>query len=211
MYVLVLFSAVPRLPYGTVQLICSRVNITYLLNEVLGCSSNTCLRPRRCPQVSQARLGEDEEEEVTPPPPPTGAQRLAAGTAGAAASAAATAAAASRGGGPAGAAGGGRPGGGGGGGGDGFTLTDAPQEMDVNLEYKELAREGEGDDADPDVMMGTQPGGTLKNVAFRVKNRYGGYTSSSMVEFCQFGTRYQGWFFVFRPQDGGEVGKLRRL
>lgn len=43
--------------------------------------------------------------------------------------------------------------------------------MDVNLEYKELAREGDGDDADPDVMMGTQPGGALKNVAFRVKNR----------------------------------------
>ncbi|CAM9584486.1 unnamed protein product, partial [Hapterophycus canaliculatus] len=57
-----------------------------------------------------------------------------------------------------------------GGAGDGFTLTDAPQEMDVNLEYKELAREGDGDDADPDVMLGTQPGGTLKNVAFRVKN-----------------------------------------
>ena len=122
--------------------------------------------------MSQARLGEDEEEEVTPPPQ-TAAQKQAAGASGAAASAAA-AAAASRGGGPAGAAGGGRPGGGAGGGagGDGFTLTDAPQEMDVNLEYKELAREGEGDDADPDVMMGTQPGGTLKNVAFRVKNRY---------------------------------------
>lgn len=118
--------------------------------------------------MSQARLGEDEEEEVTPRPQ-TAAQKQAAGAAGAAGSAAA----ASRGGGPAGAAGGGRPGGGAGGaGGDGFTLTDAPQEMDVNLEYKELAREGEGDDADPDVMMGTQPGGTLKNVAFRVKNRY---------------------------------------
>lgn len=126
-----------------------------------------------CPQVNQARLGEDEEEEATPPSQ-TAAQKQAAGAAGAATSAAAAAAAASRGGGPVGAAGGGRPGGGGtgGAGGDGFTLTDAPQEMDVNLEYKELAREGEGDDADPDVMMGTQPGATLKNVAFRVKNRY---------------------------------------
>lgn len=112
-------------------------------------------------QVSRARLGEDEEEEVTPPPR-TGIQKQAAGTAGAATSSAAV----SKGSGSAGAGGGA-----GGAGGDGFTVTDAPQEMDVNLEYKELAREGEGDDADPDVMMGTQPGGTLKNVAFRVKNR----------------------------------------
>lgn len=56
-------------------------------------------------------------------------------------------------------------------GGDGFTVTDAPQEMDANLEYKELAMDGDGDDADPDVMMGTQPGGNMKNVAFRVRNR----------------------------------------
>eukprot|EP00903_Cladosiphon_okamuranus_P009613 g9151.t1 len=118
------------------------------------------------PTVSQARLGEDEEEEVRPPPQ-TAAHKQAAGAAGAATSAAT--AAVSRGGGQVGAAGGDGPGGGGAAG-DGFTLTDAPQEMDVNLEYKELAREGEGDDADPDVMMGTQPGGTLKNVTFRVKN-----------------------------------------
>lgn len=129
--------------------------------------------------MSQARLGEDDEEEVTPRPQ-TATQKHAAGTAAApasAGSAATTGGAASTGGkgAGAGAAAGGRPGGGGGagaGGGDGFTLTDAPQEMDVNLEYKELAREGEGDDADPDVMMGTQPGGALKNVAFRVKNRW---------------------------------------
>ncbi|CAM9128903.1 unnamed protein product [Sphacelaria rigidula] len=42
--------------------------------------------------------------------------------------------------------------------------------MDVNMEYKELAIEGDGDDQDPDVMLGTQPGGTLKNVSFRVRN-----------------------------------------
>ena len=105
--------------------------------------------------MSQARLGEDEEEEVTPPPAPTGGGNRPTGTA-----------AAGSGAGPAKAAAGA-----GGGGADGFTLTDAPQEMDVNMEYKELAREGDGDDADPDVMMGTQPGGMLKNVAFRVKNR----------------------------------------
>lgn len=113
------------------------------------------------PQVSKARLRDDEEEEVAPDP----AAKAAAG-------------------GPAvtrlgGVAGGGGGGGGGsaagganrGAGADGFTVTDAPQEMDANLEYKELALDGDGDDADPDVMMGTQPGGTLKNVAFRVRNR----------------------------------------
>lgn len=118
--------------------------------------------------MSQARLGEEEEEEVAPPPITAGTNRPAAagGTAASAAGSAATAAAAAAGG-----ARGGSGGAGGGAAGDGFTLTDAPQEMDVNLEYKELAREGDGDDADPDVMMGTQPGGALKNVAFRVKNR----------------------------------------
>ncbi|CAB1100501.1 unnamed protein product [Ectocarpus sp. CCAP 1310/34] len=121
------------------------------------------------PTVSQARLGEEEEEEVAPPPKTAGTNKTAA-AGGAAASGAGSAAAAAA---AAPAAGGARGGGGGakgGAAGDGFTLTDAPQEMDVNLEYKELAREGDGDDADPDVMMGTQPGGALKNVAFRVKN-----------------------------------------
>ena len=50
-------------------------------------------------------------------------------------------------------------------------MTDAPQEMDVNMEYKELAREADDDDEDPDVILGTQPGGALKNVAFRIRNR----------------------------------------
>lgn len=118
-------------------------------------------------QVSGARLGEDDDEEVAPP---TGTNKLTA-TGGAGGSAGAGAGAASRAGAAASTA---QPGGrtGGAGTGDGFTVTDAPQEMDVNMEYKELAREGDGDDADPDVMLGTQPGGTLKNVAFRVKNRY---------------------------------------
>lgn len=114
-------------------------------------------------QVSQARLGEDDDEEVTPP---TGTNKQTTGASGSTG----TAAGASRAGSAAATAqAGGRPGGPGAG--DGFTLTDAPQEMDVNMEYKELAREGDGDDADPDVMLGTQPGGTLKNVAFRVRNR----------------------------------------
>ncbi|CAN0081955.1 unnamed protein product [Ascophyllum nodosum] len=42
--------------------------------------------------------------------------------------------------------------------------------MDVNMEYKELAREADDDDEDPDVILGTQPGGALKNVAFRIRN-----------------------------------------
>lgn len=73
-------------------------------------------------QVSQARLREDEEEDVTP----QNAGNSAAG--------------ARPGGGSASA--GGAAGGVARGAGDGFTVTDAPQEMDVNLEYKELAREG---------------------------------------------------------------------
>lgn len=84
------------------------------------------------PQVSQARLREDEEEEVRP----------RAGQS----SAAAAAAAAQRGGRPGTGAGSG-PGrgvvGGEEGGTDGFTVTDAPQEMDANMEYKELALEGD--------------------------------------------------------------------
>lgn len=124
----------------------------------------TCARR----QVSQARLGEDDDEEVTPRTGTTNNKQTAGaggggGGAGAAGASRAGSAASTT------AQGGGRPGGAAAG--DGFTLTDAPQEMDVNLEYKELAREGDGDDADPDVMLGTQPGGTLKNVAFRVKNR----------------------------------------
>ncbi|CAM9461574.1 unnamed protein product [Discosporangium mesarthrocarpum] len=42
--------------------------------------------------------------------------------------------------------------------------------MDANLEYKELAREGEGEDMDPDVILGTLPGSVLKNVSFRIRN-----------------------------------------
>lgn len=74
-------------------------------------------------QVSQARLREDEEEEEVTP---QNAGNAAAGP--------------RPGGGSAGA--GGAAGGAARGTGDGFTVTDAPQEMDVNLEYKELAREG---------------------------------------------------------------------
>lgn len=89
--------------------------------------------------MSQARLGEDEEEEVAP---------RKAQPAATAAAAAAAAAATARGGRPGAAAGAGAVGKGAGGAGtagaDGFTVTDAPQEMDVNMEYKELAME-EGD------------------------------------------------------------------
>lgn len=89
-------------------------------------------------QVSQARLGEDEEEEVVP---------RKAQPAATAAAAAAAAAATARGGRPGAAAGAGAvgkgPGGAGAAGADGFTVTDAPQEMDVNMEYKELAIEGD--------------------------------------------------------------------
>ncbi|CAM9592786.1 unnamed protein product, partial [Laminaria digitata] len=116
------------------------------------------------PQVSKARLRDDEEEEISPDK----AAKAAAG--GPAVTRLGSVAAGGVGGGG-GAGGGGAVGGAGrGAGGDGFTVTDAPQEMDANLEYKELAMDGDGDDADPDVMMGTQPGGTLKNVAFRVRN-----------------------------------------
>lgn len=69
------------------------------------------------------------------------------------------------------------------------------------MEYKELAREGEGDDADPDVMMGTQPGGTLKNVAFRVKNR-------CTLFFAQTVCRSGCW--GFRCERHGGVDGCRR-
>lgn len=109
-----------------------------------------------CEQVSGARLREDEEEEPSP-------QAAGKGASGAVVTRPGTKIGAQG----AGASNAGRPGAGA----DAFTVTDAPQEMDVNMEYKELAREADGDDEDPDVMLGTQPGGTLKNVAFRVRNR----------------------------------------
>lgn len=114
--------------------------------------------------MSQARLRDDEEEEVAPQQPTAGKSTVT--KLGARQGGGGTVTAVSGGNGAAAGRGGGIA--------DGFTVTDAPQEMDVNLEYKELAREEDGDDEDPDVMLGTQPGGTLKNVSFRVRNRWDG-------------------------------------
>ncbi|CAM9418784.1 unnamed protein product [Chrysoparadoxa australica] len=56
---------------------------------------------------------------------------------------------------------------------EGFDVSEAAQEMDANLGYKDLARamEGEeGEDLDPDVVLGTAPGARLQSVSFRIQN-----------------------------------------
>lgn len=46
-----------------------------------------------------------------------------------------------------------------------------PYDLACELVLFVLLATGDGDDEDPDVMLGTQPGGSLKNVSFRVRNR----------------------------------------